>query len=235
MVFNLKWLELVERKPEGAGAIPQRVIIAGERYRLSLLSQEFHRGQMESIERPHWLWERLQRPREDRGGKLDERNAAQQGTNLIRMRCGQFTRVNPGPDFILKEAAGNQILLPKPVGWRPVFGKQLSEGNRSIEIDHRSLRSRSSSRRNSRKDMTGLRGGGPDGGRAGGVIQPWRTASASKASAKTGVRFFSGGTISATTRSRSVTKTVSPCAARRTYSLSLFFRTFKPTDLMEAM
>jgi hypothetical protein len=26
-----------------------------------------------------------------------------------------------------------------------------------------------------------------------------------------------------------VTNTVSPCSARRTYSLSLFFRTFKPT------
>src|SRR5207237_2592143 len=41
-----------------------------------------------------------------------------------------------------------------------------------------------------------------------------------------------GGTISATTRPRSVTTTVSPAAASRTYSLSLFFRTFSPTVRM---
>src|SRR5262249_31643026 len=39
-------------------------------------------------------------------------------------------------------------------------------------------------------------------------------------------------TISATTRSRSVTRMVSPRSAKRTYSLSLFFRTFIPTALM---
>src|SRR4051795_10312203 len=38
-----------------------------------------------------------------------------------------------------------------------------------------------------------------------------------------------GGTISATGRPRSVMTIVSPAAAARTYSLSLFFRAFKPT------
>jgi hypothetical protein len=39
-----------------------------------------------------------------------------------------------------------------------------------------------------------------------------------------------GGPISATTRSRSVTRTVSPPAASRTYSLNLFFRVLRPTE-----
>jgi hypothetical protein len=68
-------------------------------------------------------------------GELNKCDAAQQGTHLIRMRPGKFTRMNPSPDFIFKQAAGNQILLPKLFGWRSVFRQQMSKGNRSIEID----------------------------------------------------------------------------------------------------
>src|SRR5207247_4167793 len=104
--------------------------------------------------------------------------------------------------------------------------------DRGIEVNQRSFRSCSSSFFSLRKDVTGLRGGGVDAASAGGVIQPLRTASASNASASTGLLVVSGGTISATMRSRSVTKTVSPPAARRTYSLSLFLSTFRPTERM---
>ncbi|MEO8604732.1 MAG: GTP-binding protein [bacterium] len=62
-----------------------------------------------------------------------------------------------------------------------------------------------------------------------GVIAPLRTTSAKHASARMGLRCSRGGDGSATTRSRSVTNTVSPRAARRTYSLSLFLRTLRPT------
>src|SRR5438067_929886 len=79
------------------------------------------------------------------------------------------------------------------------------------------------------KLIMGLRAGGSLSGKVGGAIQPWRTASASSASASSRPRPPRGGMISATTRSRSGTKTVSPFAARRTYSLSLFLRTFNPT------
>ena len=41
------------------------------------------------------------------------------------------------------------------------------------------------------------------------------------------------GQISATTRSPSVTRTVSPAAANRTYSLSRLLSTSMPTDLTE--
>jgi hypothetical protein len=69
----------------------------------------------------------------------------------------------------------------------------MCERNRGIEINQRSLRSSSNSRLSSRNDITGLRGGGVVDARAGGVIHPWRTASASSASASTGRRLFSGG------------------------------------------
>ena len=68
--------------------------------------------------------------------------------------------------------------------------------------------------------------------KTGGVNQPLRTASASTASARAGLLVSRGGPSSATIRSRSVTRTVSPDAATRTYSLSLFFRAFMPTALM---
>jgi hypothetical protein len=55
-----------------------------------------------------------------------------------------------------------------------------------------------------RKEVTGLRGGESGAASAGGVTQPLRTASESKASASIGLLVLSGGTSSATTRSRLV-------------------------------
>ena len=75
-------------------------------------------------------------------------------------------------------------------------------------------------------------GGGPASAIRGGVSQPSRTPRAINSSSGR-FRLPRGGPISATTRSRSVTSTVSPAAAKRTYSLSLFFKTFRPTDRME--
>jgi hypothetical protein len=144
------------------------------------------------------------------------------------MRLRKRASVNSRPDLVLNEAAGDERLAPEGFRRRAVFRQQLRQHDRGIEINQRSPRSCSSSLCSSRKGAIGRRGGGVDALRAGGVIQPLRTASASKASASTGL-LVSGGTISATTRSRSVTSTLSPCSARRTYSLSLFFSTFKPT------
>ncbi len=86
-----------------------------------------------------------------------------------------------------------------------------------------------SSSKSTLSDVTGARGGIPDPGISGGVSQPWRTTSARRASATAGARSARGGTSSATTRSRSVTRTISPLAARRTYSLRRFFRILRPT------
>jgi hypothetical protein len=225
-------LELIERNSQGAGSVNKSDVIAGERYDLSLFLEKVDRRQMKRIQSSDRPPEGLQGSCEHRRGEFNKGDAAQQRTHFIRMRSGELERVNPSPNLTLKETAGDQRFLPELFRGRAVFGQKMCERNRGVEIDQRSLRSWSNSRLRSRKDMTGLREGGPADESAGGLMRPWRTASASNASASTGLRCFSGGTSSATTRSRSVTSTVSPFAARRTYSLSLFLRTFNPTALM---
>ena len=123
-----------------------------------------------------------------------------------------------------------QLLIPEQVGREAIFRQQMCERHRTIEIDHRSARLRCRWLRSSSIFMTGLRAGGPRPIEIGGVIQPCRKASNSSASDSIEVRVGPGGPISATTRSRSVTRTVSPPAASRTYSLSLFFRVLRPTE-----
>src|SRR5215471_16102461 len=181
---------------------------------------------MKRIQVSYRLGERFQRSREHGRSELYER------AHFIRMRSRQFPRMNSGPNLIPDEPAGNERLSPQPVRRSAVFREPMRQRNRSVQVNQRSLRSCSSSFCSFRKEETGLRGGGMDAASAGGVIQPLRTASESKASASSGLLVLSGGTISATTRSRSVTKTVSPRSASRTYSLSLFFRTLSPTAFM---
>lgn len=222
-------LELINRHAKRAGAGDEPGVVARESDGLSLVSKKIHGRQMKRIQCSHRLRERLQSPREHRWREFDERQPAEQRPGVVRVRSREFAGMNSCPDFILDKPAGDKCLPPELFGRRPVFGQEMREHNRGVQIDQRSLRSWSSSFCNLRKDVTGLRGGGVDPGRAGGVIQPLRTASASKASDSTGLLVRSGGTISATTRSRSVTSTVSPRSASRTYSLSLFFKTFKPT------
>jgi hypothetical protein len=111
----------------------------------------------------------------------------------------------------------SKIQNPKSLG-----SQQMRQRRGCVEINQRSLRWAVNSRASSRNDIIGLRGGISEAGSGGGVIQPFRTASAKSASSRTGLRVLSGGTSSATTRSRSVTRTVSPLSANRTYPLSLF-------------
>src|SRR6266852_3221786 len=98
----------------------------------------------------------------------------------------------------------------------------MRQSHRAIEVDHRSARSRCRLLLSSSIVITGLRWGGSRPTEIGGVIQPCRKASINRASDSSGLRLGPGGPISATTRSRSVTRTVSPPAASRMYSLSLF-------------
>ena len=149
------------------------------------------------------------------------------------MGPGKSTTMQPSPYFVFQQAAGHQGIPPEPGRRTTIFGQKLSECDRRIKVDHRSLRSASSSSRSSLKRATGAaEHGSPVAGSAGGVNQPLRIASARKASARIGLLVSLGGLISATTRSRSVTSIVSPPAASRTYSLSLLFSILMPTDLM---
>src|SRR6516225_962429 len=108
----------------------------------------------------------------------------------------------------------------------------MRKRHRAIEIDHRSARSSCRSAKSSRSFITGFRAGIAPPADSGGLIHPWRTASSRTASETSGLRPGAGGPSSATTRSRSVTKTVSPPAASRMYSLSLFLSSLMPTDLI---
>jgi hypothetical protein len=199
-------LKLVDRNSQSAGCCVQSAVIAGERDNLSLPLKKIHRCQMERFESSHWLWEGLQRSCQYRWGKLDKRDTVQQRAHFVGMGAGELERVDARPNFVFEEAAGKQGFLPELFGRRLIFGKKMSQRDRSIEIDQRSLRSSVSCCLSSRNNMIGLRGGGVGEASVGGVIQPWRTASANKASASTGLLVLFGGTISATTRSRSVTK-----------------------------
>src|SRR5262245_44967067 len=148
------------------------------------------------------------------------------------MRGVKAAGVYPGPHFVLEETTGGQCLVPKALGWDAILGQEMGEDDGGVEIDHRSARSWSSSSRRSRSLVTGRRAGSSARDRTGGVTHPRRTASARRASASSPLRPPRGGPSSATTRSRSVTSTVSPVCARRMYSLSLFFRTLRPTARM---
>ena len=149
------------------------------------------------------------------------------------MGPGKSTTMKPSPYFVFQQAAGHQGIPPEPGRRTTIFGQKLRECDRRIKVDHRSLRSASSSSRSSLKKATGAaERGSPVAGSAGGVNQPLRIASARNASARIGLLVSLGGLISATTRSRSVTSIVSPPAASRTYSLSLLFNILMPTDLM---
>ena len=142
--------------------------------------------------------------------------------------------MQPSPDLILQQPARYQRLSPKRGRRAAILGQQMRERYGRIEVDQRALLSSPSSARSSCNGATaGGVGGGADEVGTGGVSQPFRTASASTAPASNGLLVAYGGPSSATIRSRSVIRTVSPDAATRTYSLSLLFRTFMPTDLMK--
>src|SRR5437016_14484780 len=105
-----------------------------------------------------------------------------QQAGLLAMRAGEPARMNPIPQLVFEQTAGDQLLLPQGRGWRAILRQQVGQGDRRIEIDHRSSRSCRSSSINVRKAATGLRGGMVPPPSAGGVTQPRRTASASLAS-----------------------------------------------------
>jgi hypothetical protein len=146
------------------------------------------------------------------------------------MRILELLCIDAVPNLALKKPAGHQLLIPEQIGREPICCQQMCERHGAIKIDHRSARSRCRLLRSSSMVITGLRGGGPRPTDNGGVIHPCLKASNNSASDSIALRAGPGGPISATTRSRSVTKIVSPPAASRTYSLSLFLSVLRPTE-----
>lgn len=193
---------------------------------------------MQGIQRAHRNRSRkgMQRPGKYRGDKLKQGNPSDQQAGSLAVRFGKAAPVQSDPDLILHQAAGYQDLAPERSGRAAIFRQEIRECNGRIEIDHRSRRSSSNSSRISLSRATGAGGlGCSEAVNAGGVNQPPRTASARNPSPKgefpvTPITL--GGQISAITRSRSITRIVSPEAASRMYSPSRLFSTLIPTDFM---
>ena len=196
-------------------------------------AQELERCQMEGVKRPNGNRIGLQGAREHRRRQLQQRDPRDKAPSRFSVRISEVARVQPGPDLIFQQPTCHQGLMPKRGRRATILGQEVSDRYRSVDIDQRSLLSSCSSASSSCNRATGRDVcGGPEVDKTGGVNQPLRTASASTASARAGLLVSRGGPSSATIRSRSVTRTVSPDAATRTYSLSLFFRAFMPTALM---
>src|SRR5450759_3579506 len=187
---------------------------------------------MERVERPNGSRKGFEGAFQHRRDQLNDREPGEQGAGVLAVGSAKASGVEPGPDLVLDEAAGHERLRPQPGGGDPVLGEELCERHRRVQVDHRASRSPRRSSSNSARDMIGALGGALVSGASGGVSHPLRTASARSASDSNSLRPACGGASSATTRSRSVTSTVSPPDARRTYSLSLFLITLRPTARM---
>ncbi len=189
---------------QGAGNAGHPAVVAGKRNFLARCPQVFARSKMERIERAHWVGFRkgLKGSFQHRWNQFQERNTCDELPRRSAMRIGQAPRVQPVPDLILKQPTGDQRLVPERCRRASVLGQEVGKRDRRIQIDQRSLRSRSSSSRRSRNGATGsAAGGAPPVTTAGGVSHPCRTASARTASARIGLRASPGGRSSATTRS----------------------------------
>src|SRR5438445_9386002 len=208
------------------------LIVGRELDGLAAGAQKLDRRQVQGIEGAHGHRKRLDRTREHGGRQFDQGQTSDQLSRMLAVCWQELAGMDAGPHFVFEQPAGDELALPERLRRRTVLRQQVGQRHRAIDLDHRSSRSWSSSLIRSRNFMTGLRGGAPAPTRVGGVTQPRRTASASMASARKAPLPGCGGTISATTRSRSVTSTVSPLAASRMYSLSLFFSILRPMARM---
>jgi len=199
----------------------RKTIVVGRQInRLVTRSQKLDRREMKRVECADRNGKGIERACQNRRSEFDQRDASQQGSHFLAMGPTETTRMYAGPHLVFQQPARHERVLPKRVRRRTVFREDVGQGDGRIEIDQRASRSSRSSASISSKGAIGRRGGTPLAASGGGVIHPCRTASASRASPGAALRPEAGGTSSATTRLRSVTRTVSPAAAARTYSLS---------------
>src|SRR5215212_8217994 len=206
-------------------------VVARKREALLVAPKRLHRREVQGIERAHRDREGLQRPLEVRRQHRDQADPLDQRLGRATPDIVRRGGVQTGPDLVFEQAARYEPLGPKGA-WRQTFlVEEQRQRDRAVEIDQRSSRSRAIASSSSAEVITGFgRGGGPDA--VGRVIEPSRTIRAITGSDSQSRWSTVGGRSSATTRSRSVTSTVSPASARRTYSLSLFLRTLRPTERM---
>src|SRR3972149_3697915 len=104
------------------------------------------------------------------GGEIEQSNPSHERARVMLVGIGQLAGVNPRPELVLEQPAGDQRLPPQSLGWYPVLGEKLSQSDRGVEVDHRPFRSSFSSRSSSSNAATGARGGAPSAGTAGGGV-----------------------------------------------------------------
>ena len=190
LTLVLGTFQIGQRDIQGAGNADHPAVIAGKVDMLARRPEVFARSKMERIERAHRVGLRkgLECSFQHRRNQLQERDACDERPCRTAMGIGQAPRVQPVPDFVLEQSAGDQRLVPKRSRRASVLGQEAGKRDRSIQVDQRSLRSLSSSSRRSRNGATGsATGGAPPVATAGGVSHPCRTASARTASATIGL------------------------------------------------
>ena len=64
----------------------QTIIVACQFDHLTMPEEKRDRGEMQRIECPHWNRKRVERPLQDRCGKLDQGDALNEGTRFFAMR-----------------------------------------------------------------------------------------------------------------------------------------------------
>src|SRR6185503_11390171 len=169
-----------------------------------------HRGEVQCIEGTNRHRKRLDRACDHERAQLEQCNGTDQYPYPVGMRSPEAARMDSRPDLVLEEPARYERFLPEGERGNSCFSQEMSERHRRVEIRHRSSRSRASSASRSSVGATGFRGGTVPRGVSAGLTTPSRTRAARWPSDRRSARVADGGVISATTRSRSVTKTVSP-------------------------
>jgi len=87
------------------------------------------------VERAH-----LNRKGFDRAGKnfrvqRDQVDTQKESTDGVAMRMPKPCDVDPVPDFVFEEVAGNEVHLAQRGRRRPAFAQKLCERDRTVEID----------------------------------------------------------------------------------------------------
>ena len=88
-------------------------VVRREAHVLSLLAQEVDRGEVQRVQCPDRGRERLESPCEHRSRQLEQRDPAEELTDILAMRPTEPTRVHAGPQLVLEEPTRDERLPPK--------------------------------------------------------------------------------------------------------------------------
>jgi hypothetical protein len=84
---------------------------------------------MKGIQGSNRLRKELQGTRQYGRSKFHQRQAAEQRADFVSVRSRQLARVNPSPNLILNQPAGDQRLAPES-GRRAIFRQKMRQRDR---------------------------------------------------------------------------------------------------------